>query len=192
MSERREDQRPENEKLWDKTFEDDENVDSKGNLSRMKRRKEDSHNSRITTILVVIIIILAAAPIFFWVRHEQAFDHPARDERVTQTGPKRVASAKKASVHHRKTKRHTPKSSSMMSEASSTTNAGSESMATSATTNSSSSTMNNHDGQYATVQSGQGIYRVAVNNGLTVDELARLNNISPKTALQPGQRLRVK
>ena len=57
MSEKREDQRPENEKLWDKTFEDDEDVDSKGNLSRVKRRKQDSHNSRITTILVVLIIV---------------------------------------------------------------------------------------------------------------------------------------
>ena len=85
MSEKREDQRPENEKLWDKTFEDDEDVDSKGNLSRVKRRKQDSHNSRITTILVVLIIILAAAPIIYWVRHEQAFDHPVRHERVAQS-----------------------------------------------------------------------------------------------------------
>ena len=42
MSEKREDQRPENEKLWDKTFEDDEDVDSKGNLSRVKRREQNA------------------------------------------------------------------------------------------------------------------------------------------------------
>lgn len=87
MSEKREDQRPENEKLWDKTFEDDEDVDQKGNLSRIQRRKKDSHNSRVTTILVIFIIILAAFPLFFWARHQQAYDHPVRTARVASSKP---------------------------------------------------------------------------------------------------------
>lgn len=194
MSEKREDQRPENEKLWDKTFEDDEDIDSKGNLSRVKRRKQDSHNSRITTILVVLIIILAAAPIIYWVRHEQAFDHPVRHEQVaesTKVTKKKSASGK--SSHH---KRHPSSSSSIdSSEDSSNTNISSTEMAASSAVSSSrsiSSSSIGTDNKYATVQSGQGIYRIAANNGLTVDELARMNNISPNTSLHPGQRLRVK
>lgn len=193
MSERREDQRPENEKLWDKTFEDSEDTDSKGNLSRVKRRKKDSQNSRITTILVVLIIILAAAPIFFWVRHEQSFDHPVREERVAQGTTKKSASNKShhSRSHHRaKTAKH--KSSSVSS---SNVNVDEESSAAQSSVESSpasTESTSNNDNKYATVQSGQGIYRVAANNGLTVSELARLNNISPNAALQPGQRLRVK
>ena len=53
MSERREDQRPENEKLWDKTFEDNEETDSKGNLSRVKRRKKDSQNSCLFRAIII-------------------------------------------------------------------------------------------------------------------------------------------
>lgn len=193
MSEKREDQRPENEKLWDKTFEDNEDVDSKGNLSRVKRRKQDSHNSRITTILVVLIIILAAAPIIYWVRHEQAFDHPVRHERVAQSAKvTKKKSASEKSSHH---KRHPSSSSSIdSSQDYSTTNNSSTEMAASSAISSSraSSSSTESSNRYATVQSGQGIYRIAANNGLTVDQLARINNISPNTAVHPGQRLRVK
>lgn len=195
MSEKREDQRPENEKLWDKTFEDDEDIDSKGNLSRVKRRKKDSHNSRITTILVVLIIILAAAPIIYWVRHEQAFDHPVHHERIAESA--KMAKQKSTPKKNSHRKRHPSSSSSIKSESSQNTDDSSEdntSMTTSSSTNttSSSSTSTEADKKYATVQSGQGIYRVAANNGLTVDELARMNNISPNTALHPGQQLRIK
>ncbi len=192
MSERREDQRPENEKLWDKTFEDDEETDSKGNLSRVKRRKKDSQNSRITTILVVLIIILAAAPIFFWVRHEQSFDHPVREQRVAQTHTKKVASKSKGKTH---SKDHHAKTARRQSSSISNKTIDRQSTTASSVTSSapsSASSMSSSDNKYATVQAGQGIYRVAANNGLTVSELARLNNISPNTALQPGQRLQVK
>ncbi|WP_295731612.1 SAG1386/EF1546 family surface-associated protein [uncultured Limosilactobacillus sp.] len=185
MSERREDQRPENEKLWDKTFDDNEETDSKGNLSRVKRRKKDSQNSRITTILIVLIIILAAAPLFFWVRHEQSFDHPVREERVAQGHTKKTASKKKnvARSSHSKPARHKSVSTSSVSV---------DDQSSAQSTSVESSSTNSTDSKYATVQAGQGIYRVAANNGLTVSELARLNNISPSSALQPGQRLRVK
>ncbi|WP_251546740.1 SAG1386/EF1546 family surface-associated protein [Limosilactobacillus caecicola] len=186
MSEKREDQRPENEKLWDKTFEDDENKDSQGNLSRVQRRKQDSNNSRITTILVALIIILAAVPIFFWARHKQAFDHPVRTEQTSQTSSKKVASSKKTATKHSKSHKKVASSASTSSATSS------ESAASSVSTSSTSESSTSSDSKYTTVEAGQGIYRVATNNGLTVSELARLNNISPNTPLQPGQRLRVK
>ena len=45
---------------------------------------------------------------------------------------------------------------------------------------------------YATVGAGQGIYRVAVNNGLTVQQLLQLNPGLAGTELKPGQQVRVK
>lgn len=85
MSERREDHRQEAGKLWDKTFEDNQDLDDSGHLSRTAHRKQSSHNSRITTILIVLIVILAATPIIYWVHHEQSFNHPQQTEKVAQS-----------------------------------------------------------------------------------------------------------
>ena len=56
---------------------------------------------------------------------------------------------------------------------------------------SSSSSSSNSEAKYVTVSSGQGIYRVAVNNGLTVDQLLQLNP-GMGSNLNPGQQVRVK
>ncbi|MDC2840867.1 LysM domain-containing protein [Limosilactobacillus mucosae] len=197
MSERREDHRQEAGKLWDKTFEDNQDLDDSGHLSRTVHRKQSSHNSRITTILIVLIVILAATPIIYWVHHEQSFNHPQQTEKVAQATSSKV---KKASSHAKsKTKaKSQSKSASAKSqakisenEAESTSITSTQSSSTSSTAASTSSTSQS-GAKYATVESGQGIYRVAANNGLTVAELASLNNISPNTPLHPGQRLRVK
>ena len=46
--------------------------------------------------------------------------------------------------------------------------------------------------KYATVGQGQGIYRVAVNNGISVERLKQLNGGLTGQTLRPGQKLRVK
>lgn len=197
MSERREDHRQEAGKLWDKTFEDNQDLDDSGHLSRTAHRKQSSHNSRITTILIVLIVILAATPIIYWVHHEQSFNHPQQTEKVAQATSSKV---KKASSHAKsKTKaKSQSKTASAKSQAKSSENeaeptsiTSTQSSSTSSTAVSTSSTSQS-GAKYATVESGQGIYRVAANNGLTVAELASLNKISPNAPLHPGQRLRVK
>lgn len=197
MSERREDHRQEAGKLWDKTFEDNQDLDDSGHLSRTAHRKQSSHNSRITTILIVLIVILAATPIIYWVHHEQSFNHPQQTEKVAQSVSSK---AKKASSHAKsktkaksqsKTASAKSQSKSSENEAEPTSITSTQSSSTSSTAASTSSTSQS-GAKYATVGSGQGIYRVATNNGLTVAELASLNNISPNTPLYPGQRLRVR
>lgn len=199
MSERREDHRQEAGKLWDKTFEDNQDLDDSGHLSRTAHRKQSSHNSRITTILIVLIVILAATPIIYWVRHEQSFNHPQQTERVAQSTSskaKKASSHAKSKTQSKSTSAKTAsaksaKAKSSENEAESTSITSAQSSSTSSTAASTSSTSES-SAKYATVESGQGIYRVAANNGLTVAELASLNNISPNTPLHPGQRLRVK
>lgn len=39
------------------------------------------------------------------------------------------------------------------------------------------------------VRSGENLYRIALKYGLSVDELCRLNNITPSQAIHPGQKL---
>lgn len=197
MSERREDHRQEAGKLWDKTFEDNQDLDDSGHLSRTAHRKQSSHNSRITTILIVLIVILAATPIIYWVHHEQSFNHPQQTEKVAQSVSSK---AKKASSHAKsKTKaKSQSKTASAKSQSKSSENEAEPTSITSAQSSSSSSaaastsSTSESGAKYTTVGSGQGIYRVATNNGLTVAELASLNNISPNTPLYPGQRLRVR
>ena len=184
MAQRREDQR--NEKLWDKTFTDNQDIDKEGHLSRMAHRKQSTHNAQITTILIVLIIILAATPVLYWVNHQQSFNHPQRTVKVasssTATSKKKaISTSSSASV----SKGKQASSSSSVSKAASTSS--SSALASSSSASSSSTTA-----VYTTVESGQGIYRVAKDNGLTVAELASLNGITTTTAIHPGERLRVK
>ncbi|MCD5423224.1 SAG1386/EF1546 family surface-associated protein [Limosilactobacillus fermentum] len=172
MAQRREDQR--NEKLWDKTFTDNQDIDKEGHLSRMAHRKQSTHNAQITTILIVLIIILAATPVLYWINHQQSFNHPQRTVKVASSST--ATSKKKAS------------STSSSASVSKGKQASSSSSVSKAASTSSSSTT----AVYTTVESGQGIYRVAKDNGLTVAELASLNGITTTTAIHPGERLRVK
>ena len=57
----------------------------------------------------------------------------------------------------------------------------------------SSSSSQSEGSQYVTVAAGQGLYRIAVNNRLTVDQLVQLNpGLTPSSTVTPGQQLRVK
>lgn len=189
---RREDERNVDENLWDKTFEDNQDLGKDGHLSRMEHRKQSSANARFTTILVVLIIILAATPIFYWLNHEKSFNHPVQHtERVAK-----ASSNSKKKVHSatRKSKQATQSTKSSQAKSASSQKSLALSASSSSMKESSSSSQKNSSSaaSYVKVQAGQGIYRVAVNNGLTVDELARLNGISPSTKLYPGQQLRVR
>ncbi|MFO7985426.1 MAG: LysM peptidoglycan-binding domain-containing protein [Desulfatiglandaceae bacterium] len=43
--------------------------------------------------------------------------------------------------------------------------------------------------RHYTVRSGDSLYSIAKSHGLSVDKLCKLNNMTPKKAIQPGQRL---
>jgi LysM repeat protein len=45
--------------------------------------------------------------------------------------------------------------------------------------------------RYHEVRSGENLYRIALQYGITVDELCRLNKITPKQVIHPGQKLLV-
>lgn len=79
-------------------------------------------------------------------------------------------------------------SSSALSSSSSTSTSSSTSSSTTSTASSTSKTT-----EYAYVVAGQGIYRTAVNHGLTVEEFLALNpSLSYSSTLKPGQKVRVK
>jgi LysM repeat protein len=45
--------------------------------------------------------------------------------------------------------------------------------------------------KYHTVQKGETLYRISLNNGISVDQLLKLNNMSKNSVIYPGQKLRV-
>lgn len=171
----REDQEKKETKPWEKTFSDDQDKDQEGNFSRTRRRKQNSYHTMFTTILVVAIIALASAPIIYWVNHQSSFNHPTDTEQVADSS----SSKKKSSANSAKTSVETSKVTSSK-KASATSKKESSASSSSA------------DEKYVTVEAGQGAYRVAVNNGITVDELYQLNGLSSGATLTPGQQIRVK
>ena len=46
--------------------------------------------------------------------------------------------------------------------------------------------------RYATVPRNGSLYRIAAQNGISVNELMRLNGLTPNAHLRPGQQLRVR
>lgn len=180
--------------LWDKTFTDNEDRSADGYLSRTQRRRQSEHNSMITTALVVAIIVLASVPLAFWLTHRESFNHPA--EQRTE----KVASSSSAKTHHqskavKKTKKkakahHKTKSKQSQRSKQEQLSASSSSSQTSAS--SSSSVSQSSATRTVTVEKGQGIYRVATNNGMTVSQLEQLNGLTPGSELHPGQQLKVK
>lgn len=199
VSEHHEETRQQRDKLWDKTFADNEDLDSDGHLSRTEHRRQRSHNSMVTTVLIVLIIILAAAPVIYWVNNKQSFNHPLRTEQQASSS---VSSKKKASQrsqtsakkHHRASSSSVSSSqSSAASITSSSSISSSQTSRTSSIDSSSSSLTRNTQGQrYVTVQRGESVYRIAERNGISAQELARLNNMTIRTAIHPGQQLRVR
>lgn len=189
---RREDEREKAEKLWDKTFDNNEDLDADGHLSRTEHRKQSSMRSRITTILVVLIIILAATPVVYWVNHERSFNHPAQTSTRVASSSSSKKKAATSSKHSSASKTKQASSSSTKASSANSVNESSVSSTSQSSSSSSASSSSSSSATYVTVESGQGIYRVATNNGLTVSELAKLNGISTSTKLYPGQKLRVK
>ena len=185
MSERREETRKKDDALWDKTFTDNQDLGSDGHLSRTEHRRQREHNSMITTILIILIIALAAGPVIYWVNHKKSLNHPIRSEQVAQsaTNSKKKAVGHSTRKHKAPTNRHSASQSSSMSSSASS----SMSSSSSAVTSSSQSTQ-----RWVTVPRNGSLYRVAANNGISVQELMRLNGLTPNARLRPGQQLRVR
>ncbi|MBD7894612.1 LysM peptidoglycan-binding domain-containing protein [Limosilactobacillus sp. Sa3CUN2] len=189
MGERREESREANDRLWDKKFADNEDLGSDGHLSRTEHRRQREHNSTITTVLIVLIIILAAIPLIYWVNHKQTLNHPVRTERLAEAqSSKKKAQSKKRETSSSKRSSMSSSSETKGSSSSTMSSSSSVSSSSSSTVSQSSSSM----AQYAIVPRNGSLYRVARQNGISVNELMRLNGLTPNAHLTPGQRLRVR
>lgn len=194
------------EKPWNAQFDSERNA--KGEVSRSATRKKEKGNAAFVTFLTIALLVLAALPVGAWsivqsqmnkpVTSQQATTSKKKTKKVaTATKHKAKASSKKATKKASSSKASHSEASSSSSVASSVSSSSvaassSSSVASSQSTASSSSASSSAGKKYVTVGAGQGLYRVAVNNGLTVSELLQMNGLSSASKLSPGQQLRVK
>ncbi|KRL23370.1 LysM peptidoglycan-binding domain-containing protein [Lentilactobacillus kisonensis] len=205
---------------WNQTFSEDR--DENGNLSRVKLRKESQNHHLITIVLAAIIIIVALVALAYGlirqsamgkqdskqsasavrvVRQDNAkkksskvFSDTAKKSDRAQSEKAKTTSSSKPIKKVKKTTQKAPQVSSQKPVAAANTSVK-QPTATSKPTNpstGSSTGASNVGSKYATVEAGQGLYRVAVNHGITLAQLMQLNGLSTNSAIHPGQRLRIK
>lgn len=188
----------------------DENQDSpksdassaagRGQFHKKKRGPKNLMGS-----LIWVIIILAIASLAYYMTQRQDFQQKTANTTTTQVAKSSTSKEKSDKKKSSKASSKSSESSSAKSKSSETSSSATSSSAaetssvetssSSAVISSSSSVSDNNSAQgnsYATVQSGQGLYRVAVNNGISVQKLMELNGLSSGSDIKPGQQLRVK
>ncbi|KRL09152.1 LysM domain-containing protein [Lentilactobacillus otakiensis] len=200
---------------WNQTFSEDR--DENGNLSRVKLRKQSQNHHLITIVLAALILIVAIVALVYGLVRQSAMGNDSKSAEsssvrvVRQDTAKKKSSATpksksdstkaKSTVKHRtdKAAKESQKAAVRQSSASSNTTAASSSTQSSATSQSSQAASSSTKRpastaghKYVTVQAGQGMFRVAYNNGLTTAQLMQMNGLTSSSQLYPGQRLRVK
>lgn len=200
---------------WNQTFSEDR--DENGNLSRVQLRKQSQNHHLITIVLAALILIVAIVALVYGLVRQSAMGNDSRSAESSSVRVVRQDTAKKKSSAAPKPKSDSTKAKSAVktsankaakkskkagatqSEASSSTAAAASSNQANATSQSrqaGSSSANRPAStaghKYVTVQAGQGMFRVAYNNGLTTEQLMQMNGLTSSSQLYPGQRLRVK
>lgn len=185
------------DKPWEKKFEDGK--DENGLYSRRASKRKDKLNSRLPLVLLLVFCFVIVATIALYFISLKTAAQPTNDDggniEVVTSGSSK-SSFKKSSAKKRKKSSSTKKeaeSSSSRAESSSQAESSSAEESSSSVSEESSSSSQSEGSQYVTVAAGQGLYRIAVNNGLTVDQLVQLNpGLTPSSTVTPGQQLRVK
>ncbi|WP_334116272.1 SAG1386/EF1546 family surface-associated protein [Ligilactobacillus sp.] len=190
------------DKPWEKKFEDGK--DENGLYSRRASKRKDKLNSRLPALLLLGFCFVIAATIALYFISLKTAAQPTNDdggniEVVTSSSSKKTSGKSSARKDKKSSSvKKEAESSNSQAENSSQSESSSEAESSSAEESSSSaeeasSSSQSEGAQYVTVAAGQGLYRIAVNNGLTVDQLVQLNpGLTPSSTVTPGQQLRVK
>lgn len=191
---------------WNTKFDDD--LDDDGNYSRVKKRRRSHGNSVLTWSITVGLIVILLVPII-WLAVDKRMQNSADTQESSSVAvsssakAKRSSSAKAASEAKASSKAASKStsakkasvakaSSKSAAKGSSTSASASESStAESSSSSAESSSASSAAGTY-TVQSGDNLYRIAVNHGMSLSEIQELNGMGSSTSVTPGQTLKVK
>ncbi|MFC6171509.1 LysM peptidoglycan-binding domain-containing protein [Loigolactobacillus jiayinensis] len=194
------DQKLTDDKPWDAKFEDDR--DDKGNLSRSATHRKDKSNTLFVTILTIALLVLAALPVGAWTIWQNQMNRPVATESAvssSSSSAKQTTTAKKqatkSTTSHKSSSASSQVAASTVADSSSSVESASTAASTSSATSSSassSSSSSSANASYVSAGSGQGLYTIAKNNGLTISELLQLNGLTSTSTIKPGQQIRVK
>ncbi|WP_196246194.1 LysM peptidoglycan-binding domain-containing protein [Lacticaseibacillus zhaodongensis] len=185
---------------WNTQFEDDR--DDSGSYSRVVRRKHSRGNTVMTWVIVALLVIVCLTPIVWRAvskRMANTGDSQTRISVATSSSKQSSEDAFKSSSKKAKASADSKASSSAKASSSSSAVQSSSSASTtssaqsssSSSTSSSSSSSSTASGSY-TVKSGDNLYRIAVNHGMTLAEIQQLNGMGSSISITPGQTLKVK
>lgn len=161
------------EEAWSRKF-DDEGGFSEGNYSRTARKKAKGGISPILTTLCVflaLLIILPISVVWWYSNNKDVEDTGSANDQVTMNSS---SSSKESSSSSSKES----SSESKPAESSSAVSSSSAPVEEPPATNT------------YTVKSGDNLYRIAVNNGMTLDQIKQLNGLSSDT-VSVGQVLKI-
>ncbi|MBU3851671.1 MAG: LysM peptidoglycan-binding domain-containing protein [Candidatus Paralactobacillus gallistercoris] len=156
-------------KPWTSHFED--NYDDHGNLSRVASKRQAHGNNFFLIILIIVLLTVIIAPIAFSVYHSKYENRMIN----TNAGEDVVISNNKTNfVSDNTTKKSSTASRNAVTSIS--------------TTKQSSNKAQNGSGYY-TVKTGDDLYHIAVNHGLTLNQLLQMNGLSANAHISAGQKL---
>ena len=184
------------DKPWDKSFEDDR--DDNGNFSRIERRKHTRGNTVLTWVLVGALVLICLIPVVWHAVDARMANKGESNTRITVTSDKHSSSSKdNVSFKSSKSSKSSSTSSSAQSSkpassSSSVRSSSSSQPASSSSSSRASSSSNSAAAGSYTVKSGDNLYRIAVNHGMTLSEIQALNGMGSSTSITPGQTLKVK
>ncbi|USS85375.1 LysM peptidoglycan-binding domain-containing protein [Fructilactobacillus myrtifloralis] len=190
--------------------------------SRMARRKRQGNIKVIVTILASVVVLIALFALAFGMSKQGDLNSSAKPATAKQTKPaKHKKAAKKQSKPAKKSATKQTDSTADQADqtgdttassanaaqsddqtaqnkqpAAATTANGSEpakaTTATATTSQQSQATNQAAPKDYVVVQQHEGIYRVAKNAGISMQELERLNGLTSQSVIVPGQKLRIR
>lgn len=207
------------DKPWETQFDDDR--DAKGNLSRVASKSKEKGNTYFAIILGVLLVLMIAFPIIAYTVHSSRANKPVEESSKIVVDNTDSSSAKKAakksqSISESKAKVASEDKAKAASESSakaaseqqaaadSSSQAAAESQQAAASVSqaqadsaSSSAAATSSSSESATgtymLKSGEGLYRAAVNNGMTLDQLLALNpGLTASSSVAPGTQLNIK
>ncbi|WP_208422336.1 LysM peptidoglycan-binding domain-containing protein [Latilactobacillus fragifolii] len=205
-------------KPWESQFDDDR--DDRGNLSRVASKSKEKGNTYFAIILGVLLVLMIAFPIIAYTIHSSRANRPVESSKIvvntsdsdSASASKKEAkkakaaseSAAKAASESKVRQAESEKAASESQAAESSKQAAqaaseSQAQAQAATQNNSSeataqsSSSSETTGGSYTLKAGEGLYRAAVNNGLTLNQLLALNpGLTANSQVAPGTVLKVK
>ncbi|UQS83720.1 LysM peptidoglycan-binding domain-containing protein [Bombilactobacillus thymidiniphilus] len=197
-------------KLWESTFGNDDNDSSDEDLqstteySRVQQKERKNSNKVLVWSLALVLLVIMCLPIAWSAisagSNKTSVDHVNHDQVAVSSKPKSAKARPKKQrarkvVSHLDNK-HAKSHKNDVKESESDTATQQQPTADDNTTSEQATAQqapdsNTSQADYYVVKPHDNAYRIALNHGLTTEQLYQLNGLSRGTILRPGMQLKV-